>query len=150
MLHSNVVQPMTKCYSLMWFISKPIVTLLCGSSNDKMIHSNVVPPYIYTKTYGATFNESFTLCDNSTGVWWDGSKSHRMRHVSREVICMRNRDGSISKWLKISITCLFTEMAHFFEPSRFLWLKKWAISVKRHMIEILSHFDTLHNTESVW
>ena len=33
----------------------------------------------------------------------------------------------ISKWLKISITCLFTEMAHFFEPFRFLWLKKWAM-----------------------
>ena len=75
------------------------------------------------------------------GVWLDGSKSHRMRHVSREVICMRNRDGSISKWLKISITCLFTEMAHFFEPFRFLWLKKWAISVKKHVIEILSHFE---------
>ena len=29
------------------------------------------------------------------------------------MICMRNRDGSVSKWLKISITCLFTEMGHF-------------------------------------
>ena len=47
------------------------------------------------------------------GVWWDGSNSHRRRHVSREVICMKNRDGSISKWLKISIMCLFAEMAHF-------------------------------------
>ena len=74
-------------------------------------------------------------------VWWDGSKSHRMRHVSREFIWIRNRDGSVSKWLKISITCLFTEMAHFFEPFRFLWLKKWAISVKSHVIEILSHFE---------
>ena len=29
------------------------------------------------------------------------------------MICMRNRDGSVSKSLKISITCLFTEMVHF-------------------------------------
>ena len=47
------------------------------------------------------------------GIWWDGSKSHRKRHVSREVICMRNWDGSTWKWLKISITCFFAEMAHF-------------------------------------
>ena len=33
--------------------------------------------------------------------------------IEYEDICMRNRDGSVSKWLKISITCLFTEMAHF-------------------------------------
>ena len=36
-----------------------------------------------------------------------------MRHVSREKKGMRNRDGSVSKWLKITITCLFTETAHF-------------------------------------
>ena len=57
-----------------------------------------------------------------TGVWWDGSKSHLVRHVSREVICMRNRDGSISK------------IAQNLD-------KKWAISVKRHVIETLSHLD---------
>ena len=44
LLQSNVIQPNTKCYSLMWFISKLNVTLLCVSTNDQMIHSNVVPP----------------------------------------------------------------------------------------------------------
>ena len=32
-------------------------------------------------------------------------------------------------------------MSHFFEPFRFLWLKKWAISVKSHVIEILRYFE---------
>jgi len=47
------------------------------------------------------------------GVCWDGSKSDPMRHVSREVICMQNRDGSISKWIKISITCFLLRWLTF-------------------------------------
>ena len=40
-----------KCCSLMWFNSRPNVTLYCGrtqnhSTNDQVIQSNVVPPYV--------------------------------------------------------------------------------------------------------
>ena len=52
--------------------------------------------------------------DFNTEVWWDGSKNHRRRDVSHEVICIRNWDGSTCNWLKISITYFFAEMAHFF------------------------------------
>ena len=84
-----------------------------------------------------------------------------MRHVSREVICMRNRDGSVSKWLKISITCLFTEMAHFFsgilsyfeiEPSRFLkrmtsretCLIRWLFEPSHHTPRMHKNLILLH------
>ena len=48
-----------------------------------------------------------------------GKKSHRRRHVSSEVICMKNRDGSISKWLKISITCFLLRWLTFFSHLSF-------------------------------
>ena len=79
------------------------------------------------------------------GVCWDGSKSHRRRHVSREVIyciwyareieMVQFQNGSKSR------SRFFTEMAHFFNHKNRDGSKKWAISVKRHVIEILSHFE---------
>ena len=73
------------------------------------------------------------------GLRWNGSKSHRRIHVSHEVICTRNRDGSMSKWLKISITCLYSEMAHFFIIKT--EMAQNLPTIKRHVIEILSHFE---------
>ena len=43
--------------------------------------------------------------------------------LSREGICMRFWDVPASNWLKISITCQKSEMAHFFRPETLRWLK---------------------------
>ena len=82
----------------------------------------------------------------------------RLYHVSRnwEVLTWRKYINNLAFSILIIIgirgvwTIPYGEMAQkvikwdgsLFEPSRFLWLKKWAISEKRHLIEILSHFET--------
>ena len=42
----------------MWFISKPIAILFCGSTNGKMIHSDVVPPILGAGPYRQYLNFS--------------------------------------------------------------------------------------------
>ena len=54
-------------------------------------------------------------------------ESYHMSHITW-VICMRNRDGSISKWLKISIMCFYWDGSLF-----------WVILV--FMIEKFSHLS---------
>ena len=43
-LQSNVVRPRTKLHTLICLNPKPNDALLCVSTNDQMIQSNVVPP----------------------------------------------------------------------------------------------------------
>ena len=51
MLQSSVVQPYTKCYTLISLIPKRNVALQCVSTNDQMIQSNVVPPILLVTMY---------------------------------------------------------------------------------------------------
>ena len=46
-LQSNVVQPWTKCYTLIWSNPKSYVVLLCVSTIYQMIQSNVASPIIH-------------------------------------------------------------------------------------------------------
>ena len=49
-------------------------------------------------------------CQELRQVFWDGSKSHARRHVSREVICLR-------------VSYRESYPAHFFRPKTLRWLK---------------------------
>ena len=110
---------------IIFLISKFKLTDFKAGTNYSLVSKKKYRVYIGHLIYiiSSTFYINSVSKLPNTGC--DGSKSHRMRHVSREVICMRNRDGSVSKWLKISITCLFTEMAQFLNHLDFFRLKKW-------------------------
>ena len=51
-----------------------------------------------------------------------GKKVITWRHMLH-MICIRFWDGSTSNWLKISIMCQNSEMAHFYKPGSLRWLK---------------------------
>ena len=110
-----------------------------------------------------SFRWQFCLCKNTGGmVRWLKKSSKEI--VSREVVCIRNWDGSHSKWLQIDHV-FFAEMAHFFRLKNrdgskfeqiyssnsisllilshlgFFPLKKWAISMINHVIDNFSHFE---------
>ena len=46
-MQSDVSQPQTKCYTLIWSNHKPDAALLCGSTYDQMIQSNAVAPIFF-------------------------------------------------------------------------------------------------------
>ena len=93
-LQSSVVQPYTKCYTLIWLIPKRNVALQCVSTNDQMIQSNVVPPIPWLT--GDLFLKSTVLMNDQTVkiLHEDGLKTCNYRYnwydkveVMLEVTC---------------------------------------------------------------
>ena len=74
-----------------------------------------------------TMTESFKKANFKNLINTRGSlrwlKKSSKEVLTREGICMRFWDGQTSNWLKISITCQNSEMAHRFRLETLRWLK---------------------------